>query len=331
MRRSRSVLALITVTGFAALQGPAAWGADPTPAPTPALGEICTPDARPFDPADIHLTGPWAANDDGVYYIRQVGSSIAWNGMSDRSGLAANLGRDWNNVAIGTLGEDGIIELDWMDVPRGQVLGGGTLTLRVEADPAGNLRIVQVSQTGTGFGGEVFTPCAVKTLEARKFQPSFTFHDAVGEGLGFDDQNAGVGIWPGQPYDSGISVWPITETSGRACGGQTALQPGAQAFLDWLHARTDLVVSDGTPITVGGLPATSVDIKSAPGASACLDGWVQMWQSFGNDAAVSPSSMARVIVLDVGDRTVAIEQWGLHQDEWLPLAQQLVDTIEWVP
>jgi hypothetical protein len=227
MRRFRSVLSLVTDTGLAALQGATALSADPTPAPTPAVGEICKLDARPFDPANIHLTGPWAGNDDGFYYIRQVGSSIAWNGMNERSGLAADLGRDWNNVALGTLGEDGIINVDWMDVPRGEILGGGTLTLRAGADAAGNLRIVKVSETGTGFGADVFTPCAVHTLEARRFQPSFTFHDAVGDGLGFDDQLAQVVIWPGQPYDSGVSVWPITETSGRTCDSRTTATRGA--------------------------------------------------------------------------------------------------------
>jgi hypothetical protein len=329
MPRSRSILVVVAICGLAVLQGQGTWAASPTPAPTPALGEICQLDARPFDPADLHLTGPWAVNDGGVYYIRQTGSSVAWNGMSGRYGLASDLGREWNNVAIGTLGDDGIIKLDWMDVPRGQVLGGGTLVLRVQGDPGGSLQIVKVSETGTGFGGETFTPCVPKTLSADSFQPSFTFHDAVGDGLGFDDQIAQVGMWPGSPYDSGISVWRITETSGVTCDARTPLQPGAQAFLDWLHARTDLVVSDGVAVTVGGLPATSVDIKSKVGASRCLDGWIRMWQSFGNDAAVSPSSMARVAVLDVGDKTVAIEEWGLHQDQWLPLAQQIVDTIQW--
>src|SRR5262249_27222509 len=161
-----------------------------------------------------------------------------------------------------------------------------------------------------------------------RFGPPFTVHDAVGNGLGLEDGLGLVVLGPGQPYDSGISVWHITETSGVACDGSTTLQPGAQGFLDWLHARTDLVVSDGTPTTVGGLPATSVDIKAAAEAVACLGNTVKMWESFGEVADVSPSSMARVVVLDVGDQTVAIEEWGDHQDEWLPLAQQIVDTIE---
>jgi len=106
------------------------------------------------------------------------------------------------------------------------------------------------------------------------------------------------------------------------------LEPGAKAFLDWLHARNDLVVSGGAAMTVDGKPATSVDIKAAPGAIARDGGWVRLWQSYGSDAAVAADSMARVIVLDVGDQTVAIEQWGVHQDEWLPLAQRIVDTID---
>ena len=54
--------------------------------------------------------------------------------MSDRARPAPELGRQWNNVAIGTLAADGTIEVNWMDVPRGGILGGGTLTLRAQAD-----------------------------------------------------------------------------------------------------------------------------------------------------------------------------------------------------
>ncbi len=304
-------------------------GGEPT-APTPALGELCQLDSRPFDPADIHLTGPWAANDGGVYYIRQTGSSVAWNGMSGRSGLASDLGRDWNNVAIGTLGDDGIIKLDWMDVPRGQVLGGGTLTLRVQADPGGYLQIVKVSETGTGFGGETFTPCVPKTLSADSFQPSFTFHDAVGNGLGFDDQ-----IAPGE-HVARLAVrqrhhgMANHRDLGRDLRRQDALAAG-RAGIPRLAARAHRPRGQRrrSRSRSAACPPRAWTSSPRPARPRASSGWVRMWQSFGNDAAVSPSSMARVAVLDVGDKTVAIEEWGLHQDQWLPLAQQIVDTIQW--
>jgi hypothetical protein len=112
------------------------------------------------------------------------------------------------------------------------------------------------------------------------------------------------------------------------CSGTTSLQPGAQAFIDWLRSRTDLIVGEGIAVSVDGRPATSVEVTAAPGAEACANDWVRMWQTRGNDSVVAPDGVARVVVLDVGDTALAIEMWGTHQDEWLPLAQRIVDTID---
>lgn len=78
--------------------------------------------------------------------------------MSDRSQSPENLGRVWNNVARGEI--SGLtINVEWADVPRGEILGEGTLTLEIEDDGTGNVQIVKVSETGTGFGGMTWTPC----------------------------------------------------------------------------------------------------------------------------------------------------------------------------
>jgi hypothetical protein len=37
--------------------------------------------------------------------------------------------------------------------------------------------------------------------------------------------------------------------------------------------------------------------------------------------------MARIIVMDVDDSTLAIEIYGDDQGTWLPLAQEVVDTF----
>ena len=44
-------------------------------------------------------------------------------------------------------------------MPRGGILGDGTLNLKIEDDGTGNLRIVKVSETGGGFGNSSWTPC----------------------------------------------------------------------------------------------------------------------------------------------------------------------------
>jgi DNA/RNA endonuclease YhcR with UshA esterase domain len=78
--------------------------------------------------------------------------------LSERNGRPSDLGRDWNNVGRGVV--DGLtIEAEWADVPRGGILGDGTLNLKIEDDGTGNLRIVKVSETGGGFGNSSWTPC----------------------------------------------------------------------------------------------------------------------------------------------------------------------------
>jgi hypothetical protein len=140
----------------------AAASASPTsaksPSPTPAVAARCDKVAKPFNAGKVDLSGPWAGDDNGIYYLRQVGSLLWWNGMSERAGTPALLGREWNNVARGEI-KSPAIEVEWADVPRGGILGNGTLSLKIEDDGSGNVRIVKVSETGTGFGNSVWTPC----------------------------------------------------------------------------------------------------------------------------------------------------------------------------
>ena len=133
--------------------------AEPTPTPSRAAAAPCEKRGLAFDPKKIELTGAWLGNDDGVYYIRQIGNKVWWNGMSGQAGRADRLGRDWNNVAAGELNPDLTIDLDWADVPRGGILGDGTLTFKVEETADGNTKLTKVSETGTGFGGQTFSPC----------------------------------------------------------------------------------------------------------------------------------------------------------------------------
>jgi len=301
----------------------------PTPSRTPApIGQTCTFTHRPFDAASIHLTGAWGANDGGVYYIRQHGSDVAWNGMSNRLLPVSELGREWNNVALGKLGSDGVIQLDWMDVPRGNILGGGTLTFKAQADPKGELELVKTDETGTGFGGETFRPCQADALAPVRFKPAFSIRDDIGIGLGSYEFGGAFGVYPGDPYDSGITAWDITPESAWSCDPSTSkLKPGAAAFVAWLTARSDLQASNPVPSTVGGLPATSVDVKGAPGAKACMDGAIRLWRTYGSDAGLGAGVTTRVVVMDVGDQVVAFEIWGFHQDRWLDLAAKLLDTV----
>lgn len=129
-----------------------------SPRPPAEVAARCDKAPKPFDPKKVDLTGPWSGDDGGIYYLRQVGSVVWWNGMSERAGSSSRLGRDWNNVGRGEV-KALKIEVEWADVPRGQILGNGTLSLSIKDDGTGNVQIVKDSETGTGFGNNIWTPC----------------------------------------------------------------------------------------------------------------------------------------------------------------------------
>jgi len=124
------------------------------------VAEPCTPLTIPFDSTGpIDLTGTWAGDDGGVYYVRQHDGVIWWNGMSDRSGPVDGLGRAWNNVGRGVLKDDLSIDADWADVPRGGVGGYGTVVFQVIRDANGGMQIAKTKETGTGRGDSLWWPC----------------------------------------------------------------------------------------------------------------------------------------------------------------------------
>ena len=93
-----------------------------------------------------NLDGAWSGNDNGTYYIRQIGNSVVWFGernfSSGKPGFA--------NVAIGSRSGNKVI-LNWADVPKGNPKGKGTLVLNV----TGNNTLSKAS--GGGFGGSRWT------------------------------------------------------------------------------------------------------------------------------------------------------------------------------
>jgi hypothetical protein len=138
----------------------AATSAVPSANPSPAVGAVCTLTPVKFDPtARIDLTGAWAGNDGGIYYVRQRGNVIWWNGMSSRNDPPESLGRNWNNVGRGEINADLTIVADWADVPRGLIDGYGTVTFKVGADGAGDVQITKMSETGTGRDDTTWSRC----------------------------------------------------------------------------------------------------------------------------------------------------------------------------
>jgi hypothetical protein len=130
---------------------------EPASQPPELSAVVCEPAPTPFKSTGFDLTGAWAGDDGGVYYLRQVESVVWWNGMSGREGSPLNLGRDWNNVARGVI--TGLkIDVEGSDVPRGGATNNGRLVLKIQGDAKGNIEIVRVIDEW-GFGNSVWTPC----------------------------------------------------------------------------------------------------------------------------------------------------------------------------
>jgi hypothetical protein len=122
------------------------------------LAVVCEPAPTPFKPTGFDLTGAWAGDDGGIYYLRQLGSVVWWNGMSGRDGSPLNLGRDWNNVARGVI--TGFqIDVETADVARGGANFNSTLVLKIQGDAKGNIQIVKTREVEGGFGNSEWTPC----------------------------------------------------------------------------------------------------------------------------------------------------------------------------
>ena len=109
------------------------------------------------DPEDVgELTGAWSGSEGGVYYIRQVGDCVWWFGTEIEDiepGLTGQ--RGFANVASGRL-EGTRLEVEYADLPVGNVLGGGGLTFAYDEEN-GTLTLTEQRGDWIRFGGSVLT------------------------------------------------------------------------------------------------------------------------------------------------------------------------------
>jgi hypothetical protein len=133
--------------------------ATPVATPTVAL-YACPSRSLSWDgKSAVDLTGAWSGDDDGVYYIRQLGDVIWWTGMSGLGGPLALRGHDWTNVYLGKL--SGLtITGSYADVPQGEALFDGPVTMQLTPTPDGGISLVRMTPDAeTPFGGKVLLPC----------------------------------------------------------------------------------------------------------------------------------------------------------------------------
>jgi len=94
---------------------------------------------RPF----ANLTGVWSSDDAGTYYVRQLGSTVWWLGLS------VDEGQTFANVFRGTL-NNGQVSGNWADIPLGGTDNSGTLNV---AGNSMSTALTRVGATGA-FAGD---------------------------------------------------------------------------------------------------------------------------------------------------------------------------------
>jgi hypothetical protein len=175
-RLAAAAACLAVLTGCGPAPQPSPLPASSTSLPSASVGSVLTDlsviGCARDDPADEgELTGAWAGNDSGTYYIRQVGACVWWFGTEVRDVELGPTGqRGFANVASGRIvGTQ--LDLEWADVPLGDTVNGGGLTFTY--DEANN-QLTLVAQRGgrIPFGGTVLTRIDPATSPAPTPSPS---------------------------------------------------------------------------------------------------------------------------------------------------------------
>ena len=159
VRAPRPVVSFLLVLAAAVMGAcqPAAPTASPSPGASTTATDLSAIGCATDDPADVgDLTGAWAGSEGGVYYIRHVGDCVWWFGTELEEiepGLTGQHG--FANVASGRV-TGTRIEVEWADLPMGNIMGGGGLTFDyVEQD--GQLVLTEQRGGWEPFGAEILT------------------------------------------------------------------------------------------------------------------------------------------------------------------------------
>src|SRR5262249_616091 len=98
-----------------------------------------------------NLTGTYKADDGGIYYVQQSGSTLWWAGLSMDRELPADFvwhrGLFFTNVFRGTITSDNTVVGEWSDVTRGLTLNSGTLTVKIGSS-GGVTQLTKLTATG---------------------------------------------------------------------------------------------------------------------------------------------------------------------------------------
>lgn len=110
--------------------GASRWRKSTATSPSGVDTSSATPSAGSGRQDDV--TGVWSCNDGGIYYVRKVGNTVWWLGLSGDGGTSfTNVFRgSWRpNPATEEPADFGTVDGEWADVPRASSAQSGTLRM----------------------------------------------------------------------------------------------------------------------------------------------------------------------------------------------------------
>ena len=187
------------------------------------------PASRPMQPGSGALTGVWDCNDGAATYVREDGANFLFFSEAKNNGTRPG----FSNLYIGTRSGNMIPGM-WVDVPKGTLLGNGTMTLRVESDT----RFVR-TDAGSGYGGSVWTRTRNQTETFIGTRIRFVIE------TGEDDQRGNSSLYAKINFHNNTSTAEFKVCSGLASWSQAVREVALPRAVDLGLIKSITIRHDG--------------------------------------------------------------------------------------
>lgn len=136
----------------------------------------------------------------------------------------------------------------------------------------------------------------------------------------------------------GISIWIVEDGLKSWCSSDAPLvpiEPGRDGLLKYLRSIPRLDAVQLPPMTVDGRPALRLGITIRDGNSDCQGHRMALWRdgaspSTGQYISIPDDGGVLLIVFDVEDETIAIEIWSYDIFAWIPKAEAIIGSMQFV-
>ncbi len=267
------------------------------------VGIVCV--ASSVSAQGMDLTGEWQADNGTRYLLRQLGSELFWS-MDGRPRVA--------NVFAGRI-EGGTITGRWVDVPGGQLMNSGTLTLRIESPD----RLVKISSS-MAYGESVWTRIGGSTASPSPTAPPAGAATPASWGSQADP-------WRGQNGRRETLACPGGGPTGGRLWGTDTYTDDSSICLAAAHAGLITAAAGGT-VTIEirpGQPSYTGSTRNGVTSNG-YGAWGGSFAFVGGSSSVNapapapppaaPLPPTAVPTPPMGGPTAIVATWGTQADAW---------------